>query len=344
MQMTVSNSAGGAAVLGHEGLTGTVSGDADHAHDHGHGHHPFQAHHFESMQHQFDAGKLGIWLFLITEVLFFSGLFCFYTIYRYNHPEIFQVGHHFLNKELGALNTIVLLFSSLTMAWGVRCAQLGQRQGLIWCLSLTLACAAIFMVVKYFEYSAKISHGTLWVGNFDPVSAAHYLDEHQGSHGGHSSATSDHGAAAHGESHSADEGGAAAGAASAADGHAGGATAASGKDHAEDGHAVEGVAAGDHGAGGEAKDAHASAGHTVKPLNQNVGIFFSIYFCLTGLHGLHIIGGMIAIGWLLWRAIRGDFGPSYFGPVDYVGLYWHLVDLIWIYLFPLLYLIGNHPV
>jgi cytochrome c oxidase subunit 3 len=144
---------------------GADHGVATHDHHHGHAHHPFQAHHFESMQHQFDAGKFGMWLFLITEVLFFSGLFCAYAIFRANHPEIFRVGHAFLDKELGALNTVVLLFSSLTMAWGVRCAQLGQKNGLVLCLSLTIACAGIFMVIKYFEYSAKISHGALLAGS-----------------------------------------------------------------------------------------------------------------------------------------------------------------------------------
>lgn len=260
---------------------------AEHPHGpgEGHAHDPFLAHHFESHEHQFDSCKLGIWLFLITEVLFFSGLFCVYAVYRANHPEIFVAGHEFLDKTMGAVNTIVLLFSSLTMAWGVRCAQLGQRKALIWCLSLTLACAGVFLVIKYFEYSAKISHGVLWASKFDEKTAAEYLAEHHAA--GHSQPAGE-------------------------------------------------VGRHDHGTGtGASTD---SATHA-QAFPRNLGIFFSIYFALTGLHLIHILAGMTAIGWVLRRAIRGDFGPQYFGPVDFVGLYWHLVDLIWIYLFPLLYLI-----
>lgn len=272
--------------------------DVEHA-EHGHDEHPFLAHHFDSPQHQFDSCKLGMWLFLITEVLFFSGLFCAYAVYRASHPEIFLAGHQFLDKQMGAINTIVLLFSSLTMAWGVRCAQLGQRKGLIWCLSLTLACAGLFLVIKYFEYSAKISHGVLWASQFNAAEAEKYLADHH------------HGAASHAPAgHAAAEG---------AEPHADG-------EHAAELHAPSETAAEGH----AAHDPH---------LPKHLGIFFSIYFALTGLHGIHILAGMGAIGWVLWRAIRGDFGPNYFGPVDYVGLYWHLVDLIWIYLFPLLYLI-----
>ena len=88
---------------------------------------------------------------------------------------------------------------------------------------------------------------------------------------------------------------------------------------------------------GDAAQRPLVAGHRLQP--KNVGIFFSIYFLMTGLHAVHVIAGMIVIGWILRRSLRGDFGSHYFGPVDYVGLYWHLVDMIWIYLFPLLYLI-----
>ncbi|HAH46724.1 MAG TPA: cytochrome oxidase subunit III, partial [Planctomycetaceae bacterium] len=128
----------------------------DHADSHDHEHHdPRLAHHFDSHQQQFDTGKLGIWLFLVTEVLFFSGLFGFYAVYRSLHPEVFLYASQFLDTVLGAANTVVLLFSSLTMAWGVRCAQLGQTRGLMVCLVVTLACAAIFLGVKSFEYTEK---------------------------------------------------------------------------------------------------------------------------------------------------------------------------------------------
>lgn len=229
----------------------------------GHEHPAFLAHHFETPRQQFDAGKLGMWVFLLTEVLFFGGLFCFYAVYRANHPEIFLYAHQFLDKNLGALNTIVLIFSSLTAAWSVRCAQLNQRRGLVLCLVLTLLCAFIFLGVKYVEYKHKWEDGLRWARLYAPVASA--AEGHHQPPAGHQSV--DQGAPRH------------------------------------------------------------------------AGIFFSVYFSMTGLHAIHILGGIGLFIWLLVRAVRGDFHSLYFGPVDYAALYWHLVDLIWIYLFPLLYLI-----
>jgi cytochrome c oxidase subunit III len=229
--------------------------------------HPsFLAHHFQSAQQQYQSGKLGVWIFLLTEILLFGGLFCAYTVYRANHPQIFVWAHQFLDKSLGAINTAVLITSSLTMAWAVRCAQRGQRRGLILCLVLTLACACGFLGIKCVEYRHKWESGLLWARQFKPNEIA-----------------------------------------------------------------------------SEALVAHApDPGHAQAALaddQRNAGIFFSIYFMMTGLHGLHVLAGMGAITWILMRSIRGDFSREYFFPVDYVGLYWHLVDLVWIYLFPLLYLI-----
>src|SRR5262245_19679638 len=124
----------------HSAATPHPSGGHD---DHGH-HGPwFVAHHFETAKQQFDACKLGVWAFLVQEILFFSGLFCAYAVYRANHPEIYQYAYHFLDWKLGAVNTIVLLFSSFTMALGVRYAQLGQRLPLVVSLGVTLLCAGI---------------------------------------------------------------------------------------------------------------------------------------------------------------------------------------------------------
>lgn len=290
-----------------------------HGHDHDHAHVPNLAHHFESHEQQFDAGKFGIWLFLVTEVLFFSGLFCAYVIYRTNHPDIFVFGHQFLNKTYGAINTVVLLFSSLTMALAVRCAQKGQRTALIINLVITLLCAATFMGIKYIEYTTKFREGLYPAYWFHPTDEAlEHLKAHAGGHSGLKHAGDGHGNAAtndsvHGETSTvrADD------PAAEIDGHTGGKTA-------------EEIAVAE------------STGATERDgvlIPDRAGIFFSIYFCITGLHGIHIIAGMIALTWILVRSIRGDFTPEYFGPVDYVGLYWHLVDLIWIYLFPLLYLI-----
>ncbi len=239
----------------------------------GHGASEHLAHHFETPGQQFASAKLGMWIFLATEILLFGGLFCAYAVYRANHPEIFIYAHRYLDVTLGGINTVVLLCSSLTMAWAVRCAQLGKQKGLKVLLALTLLGGFAFLGIKGVEYEHKWKHGLLWGKSFHPTEVAHA--------GGHPDAH-----------HPLPEG--------------------------EPG-------------GGPIPGTSGSP--------RNVQIFFGIYFLMTGLHGIHVIGGMSAIGWLLFRASRGAFGAEYFTPVDLVGLYWHLVDLIWIYLFPLLYLI-----
>src|SRR4051812_19878936 len=140
---------------------------AAHGDDHGHGS-PFIAHHFDDAQHQFDAGKLGIWLFLAQEVLFFSALFVAYILYRFHHPEIYSYAHKYLDVKYGAINTAVLIFSSLTAAWAVRAAQLNQRGLLIGCIALTIACACTFLGIKYIEYSHKVHEQILFGRYFDP--------------------------------------------------------------------------------------------------------------------------------------------------------------------------------
>lgn len=211
---------------------------------------PFRAHHFETAEQQFQASKLGMWLFLMTEVLFFGGLFVAYAVFRTLHPDVFENSARLLDLRLGTINTVILLFSSLTMAWAVRCGQLGQQRGLLLCLSLTLAAAGLFLGIKGIEYSHKWHEGHLWASQYSSDTAS------------------------------------------------------------------------------------------VSGQFDRAGTFFSIYFAMTGLHAIHILAGIAAIVWVLKRSLRGDFGPHYFTPIDAVGLYWHLVDLVWIFLFPLLYLIG----
>lgn len=220
--------------------TVTSSAPAEHEHS------KFLQHHFREMSQQFDAAKIGMWLFLVTEVLLFGGLFVGYGIMHAKHPEAFMAAHHHLDKVMGALNTIVLLFSSFTMVMAVWSAQTNRRKLTILFLVLTLLCASTFMVVKFFEYSHKFHDGLL-----------------------------------------------------------------PGKYYTHTGDTVPGQF-----------------------------MFFSFYFMMTGLHGIHVLIGMIAILWVLARTIRGDFSSEYYAPVDITGLYWHLVDLIWIYLFPLMYLIS----
>ena len=275
--------------------------------DPAHSHSPYLQHHFETPEQQFDAGKLGMWLFLATEILLFGGLFCAYAIYRANHPEIFVYAHQFLNKYWGGTNTVILLCSSLTMAWAVRAAQLGERKLLIVLLSLTLLGAMGFLGIKYVEYKEKWEHGLLWGARYAP----------------------------HVEGHGAEEPPltkALPPPAPAAPAPPGG--------FVVERSAIRPAAPGPEGTviAAEEQEQHLeAAGIHRRP--ANVQIFFSIYFLMTGLHGIHVLVGMGAIVWILVRSIRGDFGPQYFTPVDFVGLYWHLVDLIWIFLFPLLYLI-----
>jgi len=269
---------------------------------------PHLQHHFETPQQQFDAGKLGIWLFLATEILLFGGLFCAYAIYRANHPEIFVYAHQFLNKYWGGTNTVILLCSSLTMAWAVRAAQLGERKLLIVLLSLTLLGAVGFLTIKYVEYKEKWEHGLLWGARYAP----------------------------HVEGHGAEEPPVPKAAAPPAAPPA----AAPPGSFVVERSAIRPAPPGPEGtviAAEEQEEHLEEAGIHRRP--ANVQIFFSIYFLMTGLHGIHVLVGMGAIAWILVRSIRGDFGPQYFTPVDFVGLYWHLVDLIWIFLFPLLYLI-----
>ncbi len=265
------------------------------------GHPSFLAHHFDTPRQQFDAGKLGIWLFLVTEILFFGGLFCAYAVYRVSYPEVFRDAAQYLDVGLGALNTVVLIFSSLTIAWAVRCAQLDQQRGLVALLAITLACACVFLGVKYVEYKQKWEHGLLWSGYFDPESHGEQGEEEE---------------AAKQRAVPADA-----------------SNAAKERDlqPQPDTETVTDPTLAD--------DQAAEAAREDALRRQRLGMFFAVYFGMTGLHGIHVLAGMAVIGWILVRATKGQFGSDHYGPVDYTALYWHLVDIIWIFLFPLLYLI-----
>ncbi|HMN69618.1 MAG TPA: cytochrome c oxidase subunit 3 family protein, partial [Bdellovibrionales bacterium] len=215
------------------------------------GHH--HAHHFESAEHEYETSKFGMWTFLVTEIMMFGGLFVGYIIYHGMYPAMFHAGSKFLDWKLGALNTVVLLFSSLTMALSIHYAQKNDRAKMLMHLYITLACGFVFLIVKYFEYTHKFHMG-LYPGTFfNPTTPE---------------------------------------------------------------------------------------GQAVASQFPNIGQYFSFYFCMTGLYGSHVIVGMSLIAWCIVRGHRGEFGPKYYTPVECVGLFWHLVDLIWIYLFPLLYLVG----
>ena len=206
------------------------------------------AHQFENARQQYEAATLGMWAFLVTEVMMFGGLFLTYAVYRAIYPEAYAAASHHLNVPIGAFNTVVLIGSSLTMALAVRSAQLGRRGALVFFLIATMFLGGVFLGVKVVEYADKFHH-----------------------------------------------------------------------------HLVPGA------------DFHFEGPHA-----RAAQIFFALYFCLTGLHASHMIIGEAIMVVLLWMARRGRFTAAYYTPVELFGLYWHFVDIVWIFLFPLLYLIGLH--
>lgn len=323
-----------------------------HSHHGDHAHPANLAHHFETMDQQVASGKLGMWAFLATELLMFGGLFCAYAVYRHNHPDVFLFSHVYLDKIWGGINTGVLIASSFTMAWAVRAAQLGQRNLLRILLALTFLGGVGFMCIKAVEYKSKWEHhifpGTL--NAFNPTTgtpelraaALAYRETHISGAASHQ--TSDHEPAT-------------------LDSHKGGdhepAKNATGISPSVTGPTTARVFSGyadPHAGTPEEAKIHArfiqpagtvtygSRGHhyvdygDLDPNSRKrVNTFFGIYFIMTGLHGIHVLVGMGIIGWLFLTS--GRYGPDYNAPVDIGGLYWHLVDLIWIFLFPLLYLI-----
>jgi len=392
------------------------AGHDTHGHDE-HDHPPFLAHHFDTPEQQYDSGKLGIWLFLVQEVLFFSGMFCAYAIFRSLRPEVFEGCSQFLNTQLGAINTCVLLFSSLTMALAVRCSQVEDYKGLTRSLTATLACAMIFLGVKAIEYSHKWGMGLLPPGMYfyDPANPHPTAEQLQTVHqfssgtayflenslyficapfaiatvgvfvwlvlaiirnnkfqadcakplflvclsffaGVYLGTLLESGGD---EEHGADHAGEVAGHAEASPDVEHVVTAVA--TVTPDAPILRLLATDPTNSGIQSRlDALSRqaelAGTAIVSDNEDVtaaisevretvhsprraGVFFGIYYCMTGIHAIHILGGIVVLTWLLVRSIRMDFNRHYFGPVDYVGLYWHLVDLVWIYLFPLLYLI-----
>lgn len=223
------------------------------------------AHHFNSTEHEFEASKFGVWVFLCTEILMFGGVFVGYFISAAKYPETFEVGSSFLDWKLGAINTVILLLSSFTIAVSIRNIQMGQKSAAIRNMIITLICGCAFMGIKYKEYNHKFHLG-LYPGKYF---------NYQPEHAEHSSTA----------------------------------------DHAESGIVK------------------------LDDLPENIPMYFSFYFIMTGIHGFHVLIGMGLILWCLLRTRKDEFGPNYYTPVEGAALFWHLVDLIWIYLFPILYLI-----
>jgi cytochrome c oxidase subunit 3 len=224
---------------------------AAHAHDqhghHVHVHHPALQHHFQTLDQQKEAATLGMWVFLVTEVMFFGGLFMAYLLYRVWYPEAWIEGSNLLDIRLGGFNTVVLIGSSLTMAMGVRAAQTGHPKATVNWLLVTIALGTTFLVVKYFEYAHKFE-----------------LNEVPGLDWAYHS-----------------------------------------------------------------------------PHERQVEIFLSLYFFLTGLHATHMVIGFFLLSVIAWMAHKRRFSPAWYTPVEMAGLYWHFVDIVWIFLFPLLYLVDR---
>jgi len=218
------------------------------AHEH-EAHHPYLQHHFDDMEQQAEASTLGMWVFLVTEIMFFGGLFMAYLVYRHASPLGFQEASHHLNVVWGTANTAILIVSSLTMALAVRAAQTSQPRGTqVGFLIATMIFGLAFLGIKAIEYTDKF------------------------------------------------------------------------RDHIVPGPYFQ------------------WEGHYPKAAEQ----FYSLYFAMTGLHALHMIIGLGIMSYITIMAWRNTFDHDYYTPVEVAGLYWHFVDIVWIYLFPLLYLIGRH--
>jgi len=296
-------------------------------------------------------GKVAIWLFLASEIMFFIGILATYIIFRSGSAKIFGEHAQALNKSLAGINTLVLIFSSLTMALAVDASQKGNRNRTLGCLALTLLCAFGFMGIKYIEYSDKLGHHTIVATEVESAGAKTMVSY---VYDGHKHEVKDgvleltHATRARLEpgtdfnigwmSHRQVE------------------ELAKGKGAAE----VVAETGTERGTGPAKEEAAATAEHVkeaahtgggehgetfhipVKSIAQDItygpwkNIFYACYFTLTGVHGLHVLGGIVAISMLMVHAMRGKILPAH---TEYVGLYWHFVDLVWIFLFPLLYLI-----
>lgn len=216
-------------------------------------HAEFLAEQFDTPEQQHEASVQGMWLFLATEVLFFGGLIFSYVVYRYLHPHEFLAGSRRLLMPLGAINTAVLLCSSLSMALAVRAAQMGKRGQLIFLLLLTMTFGAAFLGIKGFEWSTEIREGLFPGPHFSFV-----IPDPRG---------------------------------------------------------ID---------------------------TQKVELFFLLYFAMTALHGIHMLIGLAVMAVLAFKAWRGRYTTGNSAAIEVAGLYWHFVDIVWIFLFPLLYLVGHH--
>ncbi len=302
------------------------------AHDTHEYHPPGLQHQFEDMGQQQESDSIGMWMFLVQEIMFFGGLFTVYLVFRSRYPMAFAAGSNHLDAFYGGLNTLVLIVSSLTMALAVRAAQMGQRNLQVGLLILTMIFGTVFLGVKAIEYTAKYHEGIVPVAGLNMKTDKELADS---------------------------------------DEHSGTVSVPVGRQDPNESLPTaqgEEPGAGKHEKyvnpkgnfiwhdvslavqaqqGGYLTDAEkigyfANGEISAAKFQDKVQIFFFIYFVMTGLHALHMIIGLGIMTWLTWKAFRGAFTPEYYAPVEITGLYWHFVDIVWIFLFPLLYLLGRH--
>jgi cytochrome c oxidase subunit 3 len=253
---------------------------------HGHEeHHPALQHHFDSLEQQKEAATLGMWAFLITEIMLFGGIFMAYMAYRWAYPDIWEAAAPTLNTPLATVNTVVLLVSSLTVALSVNAAEEGKQRRIVVLLLATIVLGFGFLGIKGYEYAEKFSHCAGADSPIAWISGDTHHEVHECLVPGRNFLFP-----------------------------------------AEE----EGIASTE------------GAGHSTA---QNPGektpfqLFYLLYFSATGLHAIHMVIGISVMSVITWMAARGRFTPEWFTPVELGGLYWHLIDIIWVFLFPLFYLV-----
>ena len=290
--------------------------------EHGHYHQPGLQHQFEDMKQQEESVSIGMWMFLVQEIMFFGGLFTVYLVFRSKFPMAFAAGSNHLDPFWGGLNTLVLIVSSLTMALTVYYAQKGNRNMQVILIIATMFFGSVFLGVKVVEYRDKYEHGLVPVTGWNKkskegehvrsepftlpfetrVSASEAVEqvEHKANPRGEFTIPESDLKLAR---------------------------------MAEEGNFLT---------ESERNGYYSNGVLDVNKFRDKVRIFFWIYFVMTGLHALHMIIGLGLMAWLLWKAWSGIFSHEYFAPVEMAGLYWHFVDIVWIFLFPLLYLLARH--
>ena len=279
-------------------------------------HEPGLQHQFEDMGQQEESVSIAMWMFLAQEIMFFGGLFTAYLVFRSKYPMAFAAGSNHLDAFWGGLNTIVLIVSSLTMALTVYFAQKGNRNMQVILIILTMFFGAVFLGVKAIEYTDKYNNGIVPVKGLNRKVKAAPETERAAAHEKPCYEVT------HGEEH------------------------AYVNPHAEfqwaDCSLVKLAQEKNYLTSAEKIGYFSNGEIDADKFRDKVRIFFWIYFIMTGLHALHMIVGLGLMTWLLWTAWKGSYNAEYYMPVEMSGLYWHFVDIVWIFLFPLLYLLGRH--